>query len=330
MNLELDTMLSNIILNNVAEAKLLSNVGVEMIFQLPLNFGSHSFHIFSELDKQVDDKKIVTYGLSITTLDEVFLMVARGKVQIEPKNIAANNIQIDDSEQLKSEQDNIEANDNTDLRISKEVSDLNNNVSYDKSNRFVRHVNALFMKRAKNFARDKRAWFCSTLLPSFVTLVGFVAIIIFKPEREMSPLFLTLEDFNIDVNDQNVRNPIMYNSGSIFDCDPGKCIMDQTSFDIEGTGEKYTYCAASANIEKIWEGFKGNEKCMLANEIDYLKTIENNGVVLVDDTDSTSMFEVKLYYIRTECFLALIKLRFVSFFSKGFEEHFRSIFFVAV
>ncbi|KAF0723948.1 hypothetical protein Ae201684_017257 [Aphanomyces euteiches] len=57
-------------------ATVLSNVGTEIAFQLPLD-SSHLFSdMFTSLDGQLGDFGIVSYGISVTTLEEVFLKVA--------------------------------------------------------------------------------------------------------------------------------------------------------------------------------------------------------------------------------------------------------------
>jgi hypothetical protein len=59
----------------VQEAKLLSNVGAEMSFQLPLTASSRFRGMFEELDADQEGFGIETYGMSVTTLEEVFIKV---------------------------------------------------------------------------------------------------------------------------------------------------------------------------------------------------------------------------------------------------------------
>ena len=126
----------------VKEAKLLRNVGTEMSFQLPLGAASSFTTMFEALDAEVGNESIVTYGVSITTLDEVFLLVARG-----------------------------DSGEKTELKSSKHVMALEGEVidNEDKSFRsrmdleneglFLRHFQALFQKRALNF--KVRTWWQS-------------------------------------------------------------------------------------------------------------------------------------------------------------------------
>lgn len=281
-DMPMDAILSRIVLKNVTDGNVLSNVGTEMIFQLPLHSSNKFINMFAELDRLVDDKKIVTYGIGITTLDEVFLMVARrGMANVSTYNETSypsieSSIQSDHNFEMKTSQNN-------DITTKQEI-------RYDTSSNelFRRHVGALFSKRAKNFRRDKRAWFCSTLLPSLVTLVGFIAMKKFAQTKDMTPLVLTLEDYNKEIKMK--RNPVVYNNGHSFDCNPGVCIMPKVEFNIEETGEYYTYCGAAVELTRVLE----ENKCSVNSTTSYANEIIDSGATLVEDTKSSSILEVRL------------------------------------
>ncbi|CAE7544491.1 ABCA3, partial [Symbiodinium microadriaticum] len=62
----------------VADAKLLTNVGTELSVQLPFT-GSAGFQpLFEYFDDNMESMGIKSYGMSVTTLEEVFLKVASG------------------------------------------------------------------------------------------------------------------------------------------------------------------------------------------------------------------------------------------------------------
>ena len=147
-----DDTLKEIVLNNVDNARLLSNVGTEMSFQLPLGAASSFGPMFKKLDKEVDQGKIVTYGVSVTTLDEVFLVVARGDSG--------------DETALASSMKSIAP-----VKPEDESKSVRSRMNLEKTGLFSRHVRALFEKRALNFKRDKKAWCCSVFLPSIFVLL---------------------------------------------------------------------------------------------------------------------------------------------------------------
>ena len=100
--------------------------------------------ITHELHRGLLEDMIVTYGVGITTLDEVFLMVARGETAEKPILKSAK----------ESDRSNVAYKD--DLERS-----IRSRLELETEGLFVRHVGALFRKRALNFKRDKKAWVSS-------------------------------------------------------------------------------------------------------------------------------------------------------------------------
>jgi ATP-binding cassette subfamily A (ABC1) protein 3 len=221
-----DDTLQDIVKDAVPEATMLSNVGTELSFQLPIGAASKFTPMFEKLDEEVDEQHIVTYGVSITTLDEVFLLVARGgtgeKVELQSSRAQGGALGEDDDKSYKSSMD------------------------LENDGLFVRHVQSLFRKRALNFKRDKKAWFCSTMLPSLLVLIGFIIFKFISPERNMESLELTINTFNADVKGQP-RNPIPFNApGSEFTCQPGVCMV-WFNGTIADTDDSYTFCGVGLN-----------------------------------------------------------------------------------
>lgn len=225
-----DKRLKNIVLESVSEASLLSNVGTEMSFQFPIGAASEFKSMFEQLDDEVDDGGIVTYGVSITTLDEVFLLVARGgtaeKVEMKSSKAKAGELVGEGETSYRSRMD------------------------LENDGMFARHVQSLFRKRALNFKRDKKAWICSTLLPSFLVFVGFILFRFVVPPRNFEPLVLSVDSFNPDIS-TGTRNPIPFNEpGTDFTCQPGICMVGfNHSFGFFNTTDRYTFCGL---------GFDGN------------------------------------------------------------------------
>ena len=200
-----DTDLKEVVLSAVPEATVLNNVGTEMSFQLPIGAAAKFTPMFEKLDREMDNKNIVTYGVSITTLDEVFLLVARGetgeKIELKSSRAGGGTLLGEDAKSARSR------------------------MNLDNDGLFVRHVRSLFRKRALNFKRDKKAWVCSTLLPSFLVLIGFILYKFAAPPRNLNALALSIDSFNPSISTEP-RNPIPFNEpGSNFTCQPGVCMV---------------------------------------------------------------------------------------------------------
>ena len=66
----------DLVIKGVHNGKLLSNVSAEIKFELPMTSIDKFPSLFDTLDSKLKELKIISYGISITTLEEVFLKVA--------------------------------------------------------------------------------------------------------------------------------------------------------------------------------------------------------------------------------------------------------------
>lgn len=226
----IDEKITSIITSAVESAIPLSNVGTELSFQLPIGASSQFIGMFEQLDHEVDEHRIVTYGVSITTLDEVFLLVARGAhhdsaEEKSPVREAA--VPSDDANAVKS---------------------IRSRMELESEGLFGRHIASLFRKRALNFKRDKKAWLCSIILPTLFVLVGFITFAI--PDKTSNYRAMTLDDYNKAINADTINPvPINRDGASTFTCQPGSCVQgfkgDDPDYltDYGQLGDDdYTYC----------------------------------------------------------------------------------------
>jgi hypothetical protein len=144
-----DDKLIKIVKGAVPNATLLSNVGTEMSYQLPLAASAAFTGMFEQLE--ADDCGIVTYGVGVTTLDEVFLLVARGGETNDKKTALSSSGKV--LEGMSAE----DANKSIRSRMDLEDDGL-----------VVRHIGALFRKRAVNFKRDKKVRLIHIALQCFL------------------------------------------------------------------------------------------------------------------------------------------------------------------
>jgi ATP-binding cassette subfamily A (ABC1) protein 3 len=282
-----DDNLKQIVTGAVSEASLLNNVGTELSYQLPMGAASKFTTMFEGLDKEADIGRINSYGVSVTTLDEVFLLVARG-VDSEKKDYASSReagtaIAIaDDAE-----------------KSARSRMDLENEALY------VRHVGALFKKRAAIFRRDRKAWLCTTILPSLFVFLGFVLLTFTSPERNLNPLFLNLESYNEDVDASlTSRNPIAFNDpGSNYTCQPGRCAYQMPEVEVEETNEKYYFCGYQARLEEA-------ESCTIEESAEIIGRITGAGAT-PEPANVTTIYEVRQYVwlaARRCCYLSFTHL----------------------
>ena len=216
----------DIVQGAVREASLLTNVGNEISFQLPLDASSEFPDMLNRLDTMVEGKEISSYGVGITTLEEVFLMVARGETGEKDK-----------MQSVRQKSGSVRSSTRGSFRSTGE--------EMEQRQQFARHCQALFAKRALNFKRDKKAWCCSTICPSIFALIGFLVVAYAPSNRGMPPVLVTLDNNNPQIK-TDLRNPVPYNeAGGEFSCQPGTCI-GYTDSSRSGTGENLYFCGESA------------------------------------------------------------------------------------
>lgn len=128
--------ISEIVLGAVDKAALLSNVGTEISFQLPLGASDKFVPMFEKLDNEIANGNISTYGVSITTLDEVFQIINRGapKEDFHSSHFSSKRIN-----------ENGAAGDDKSVQSKMDL---------EKDGLFGTHVQALLKKRAANFKRE--------------------------------------------------------------------------------------------------------------------------------------------------------------------------------
>lgn len=66
----------SLVKKHIAQSKVTSDVSTEVALQLPMDSVDRFPKLFDELDSRKKEFAIESYGVSITTLEEVFLKVA--------------------------------------------------------------------------------------------------------------------------------------------------------------------------------------------------------------------------------------------------------------
>lgn len=77
---ESNTKIGKYLAQNLGEeVKLLSEVSSEITYQIPSRYAGKFQGFFEDFDRRQDQLDIRGYGISITTLEEVFLRVGHGE-----------------------------------------------------------------------------------------------------------------------------------------------------------------------------------------------------------------------------------------------------------
>jgi hypothetical protein len=119
----------------------LSNVGAEMSYQLPIAAASKFVPMLNRLDDEITKGAVSSYGISITTLEEVFLMVEQGHTPDNKNTFASKHVR-SDTTGIADDPDN----------------SVRSRMDLENESLFLRHLGALFKNIAAFFRRDKKAW----------------------------------------------------------------------------------------------------------------------------------------------------------------------------
>mmetsp|Transcript_24372 Transcript_24372/g.21540 ORF Transcript_24372/g.21540 Transcript_24372/m.21540 type:complete len:1036 (+) Transcript_24372:413-3520(+) len=140
-----------IIDKHIPHAKCTSDVSAEITYQLPLDTSPKFEGMLTELDNNKTALKISSYGVSVTTLEEVFLNVSKIVHKNDVSNFNAvrkQTTQKDDEFDLKKEK------------------------IQGSWNIFKNHFSALVIKRYHYFKRDKKGLMLELFLPVLMVIIG--------------------------------------------------------------------------------------------------------------------------------------------------------------
>ncbi|KAL4476002.1 hypothetical protein ABPG72_007888 [Tetrahymena utriculariae] len=140
------------------ESSLISDYSAEIAFQIPYKYIPQFEQMFNEIERLKNQLKIRSYGVSITTLEEVFLKVA---------SMNENHVVQPHKTKQKNQYQDIENQD--DQKLIERIT--------DPTQLFLTHFWALIKKRVHYFKRDKKGLCCELILP--IILIAFGLFIAF-------------------------------------------------------------------------------------------------------------------------------------------------------
>ena len=155
-------------------ATKLSEVSSEITFQIPQNESDKFEDFFTDLDNSLQLLRIKSYGVGVTTLEEVFLRVGKNEDHNKIKPIENKNISKDE-EQKESNEGILK---HSDRFVNKSDEDDSEEYSIaDKSetgacNLFWLHFGALFIKRWLISIRQLKSFLLEILIPIILIISG--------------------------------------------------------------------------------------------------------------------------------------------------------------
>lgn len=137
-----------VIRKHVPEAEVVTDIGAELSVRLPTLAAPRFPNLFLELDRELPSLGMEHYGLSMVTLEEVFLRIASGEA-------------LESSEHLMDVRTGAEHNGSD----SRSVDEAPVPEALSECLVMVRNFFALYVKRARYARRDVKAVVCNVLIP---------------------------------------------------------------------------------------------------------------------------------------------------------------------
>lgn len=186
--------IGDLVTTHVPQSDLLSHVGTELSYRLPLGSSGAFPALLKELEERGAALGCNGFGMSVTTLEEVFLKVAREEENPEvAKEMAQASRRLSrsishpeqESDEMGYQKMRVEGEDD---KADFELLEATNEVS------FLHHFKALMLKRWHNAKRDRRGQCCQFVTPSLILLFGFI-LLNFSPQPTQA--FVQPLDFSL-------------------------------------------------------------------------------------------------------------------------------------
>lgn len=211
---------TDLVMKHIPEATLLSNVGAEQAFRLPFASTPYFVALFQEADAMKARLGISEYGISVTTLEEVFIRVGKNT-----EDISSRESLVQFKEEEKRRQSSLEIALETNSKGQENNGNVDSNCNVDgsggdslpKTDRsdsvfetFWKHFWALLQKRFIYGKRDRRMLLCQVILPVTLVVLG-LGLLQLRPDFNQPELVLSPSNFNPDLNAAD-RNYVPFNS----------------------------------------------------------------------------------------------------------------------
>ncbi|KDO35467.1 hypothetical protein SPRG_00314 [Saprolegnia parasitica CBS 223.65] len=162
--------------SHIPVAKVLSNVGTEMSFQLPLDHAPSFAAMFADLEVQSSALGVLSYGISVTTLEEVFIKVA----------------EIGDEHQ----QHTLQPRNDAGPLLSPAGYKINTaEAPPSRLRMFGRHFVALFKKRFRTAKRDKKIVLFGAVLPVVFLILGMCILKFSSLSKNDTAMSINLQSY---------------------------------------------------------------------------------------------------------------------------------------
>jgi len=246
----------DLVQSRIKDATVLTDVGTELTFQLPFTSSQGFQPLFEHFDANESKLGIQSYGMSVTTLEEVFIKIAHGTNTIADQEKHHGTVATSSKDTSKAVADNWilpELEMGTSYLSPAGDHNFDKLADDDHFQYFFKHMHGLLYKRFVYFIRDSRAWIYQIVIPLLFLIIGCLIMKFTYPDSYQPPIELTTSMYNNDLLFNPGENvfPMIYNydTSSTTTLKGGYClpsVLEQYSFYDDTSRYDYQnveYCA---------------------------------------------------------------------------------------
>jgi ATP-binding cassette subfamily A (ABC1) protein 3 len=266
--------IDNFINSRIDNAIKLSEVSSEITYQIPTTESDKFEQFFTELDDSLESLKIKSYGVGVTTLEEVFLKVG---TQDESETLDDQQITDDDIKQNEESKDMGPTKGHGSINSVEHISDAHDVDDYSiaehcEQNVFWLHFHALCVKRFLVSFRQLKTSFLEIFIPILLIILGLALANI--------SFFTDPKAITLNLGDFPTPNKIFISSTqAVADLSEYTSTLDTDLFSIDSIDT-----VTGANVSATLRSFEN----VVFNESDgYDVDIKNSGNHVVYNIDKT-------------------------------------------
>jgi len=203
--------MTTLVTSHVADSLVLNDVGTEMSFQLPFTASVRFPALFENIEQNLANLGIDSYGISVTTLEEVFIKITRAtstNTTAEEAMESSDGAENTSDSFIVGNQFDEETAEQTRMmttapkRLQFEKIAENEHLLY-----FGQHIKALMIKRAFYFVRDRKAQIFTFIVPILFLLAGLIIMTNTYPSAYEPFLRVSIDLYNTKVAYNKLPTP---------------------------------------------------------------------------------------------------------------------------
>lgn len=274
--------IDNFIMSKIPTAIKLSEVSSEVTYQIPQGESDKFENFFTELDASLGDLRIKSYGVGVTTLEEVFLRVGKDEEENEQAyEMTIKNLRKSITDEREHFREESKHGDNT---LHGSLNDSNDDIKLiedysiaeqSEKDVFCLHFGALIVKRLLVSFRQPKTFLLEILIPILLIIIGLAF--------SNSPFFENPPQLTLNLANYP-KNQTLYYMDMSTASDPDKALFNDYFDSTRWPNPKIKLDPTGATFSEKLENFENQ----VYDKHGYDEKIENSGNYIIHTLDTTN------------------------------------------